>query len=424
MLFKKEKTINDRRLHDYFPTAFMLAMFGIYAFLSFYEVYINQTIGAITKYYIFAFMIILLFQYKFVKIQYYHFCLLAWLALKFLSISWSWNGYNRVVRAQILSQPGMVALFCVLTVVNIDESSIRKILQMFKWFSFSVGILALFFSKSYISGTGYVAHSRKALTILGVQEDPNANAAGLLVGITLALYFALNERRNTILNLIIVAVNTFALLQTASRGGFLSLLAICTLFAVLPVEYDTLKSRLARICILIVGALFIYFVVFKYVFPDSLKRITSIESYESGSGRASIWKNSLELFFSNPLIGGGWGSYYGYNGFSYMAHNTYVQNLCDCGIIGSALFFTPIIRVFVISIKQKYYFPLLFLCAALFPAFFLDCMNLRFFWNAIILSTVILNSNMKAKLATKKEKQNKKAKPTTCRYIKTQKHLI
>lgn len=421
MLFKKENTINDRRRYDYFPRAFMMVVFAVYAILSLYEIYINKSIGAITKYYIFLLIVILLFQYKFVKIQYYHFCILAWLALKFLSIFWSWNGYNKIVQTQILSQLGMVALFCVLTIVNIDEASVRKILTMFKICSFSLAILATFFSNSYVSRDGQVFENRRVLTLFGAQDDPNNLAASCLVGIALALYFALHEHKNIIFNLIIFVVNTFALLQTSSRGGFLSLLAICTLYALLPIKGEKARDIIIRAAILIVGILFIYFFVLKYVFPDALERLFSSQGYAGGSGRTSIWENALELFCSNPLIGGGWGSYYGYNNIFFSAHNTFIQSLCDTGIIGSVLLFVPIIRVFVVCIKQKYFFPLLFLCSALMPAFFIDSMNKRFFWNAIILSNVMLNSNMSIQFANqKKNKKNKKETNSTvdCKYIK------
>lgn len=425
MLLKNENSINNRRRYDYFPNVLMMVMFGIYAFLSFYEVYINKTLGAYTKYYIFLMLIALFFQYKYIKIRYYHICILAWLALKLCSVLWSWNGFNRIVQSQIFSQFGMVALFCVITIVNFDENSVRKILNIFKWFSFSMAVLTMFFSSSYISGTGKIATDRKVLTLFGTQYDPNNMAAFFLVGITIALYFALCERRHMILNLIVFVLNTFALLQSASRAGFVSLLAMCFLFAISPLNKDEKpKSRFVRIGILIVGAIFIYFVVFKYVFPGALNRLLSSDSYHGGSGRTSIWENALELFYSNPLFGGGWGSYYGYDGVTNAAHNTFVQSLCDTGIVGSILLFIPIIRIFVISIKQKYYFPALFVSSALMPAFFLDSINKRFFWNAIILSTMMLNANMTLAVTKKKEfekleKENEaKQKKTTCKYIK------
>lgn len=425
MLFKKENPINDRRLYDYYPSTFMMVLFGIYAFLSFYEAYITKLIGSVTIYLIFALIVLLLYKYKYIKVRYYHYCIIAWLAFKMLSALWVWNGYNKMISAQILGHIGMVALFCVLTVVNFEETAIRLILEFFKIASFSMSILTIFFSSGYVSGaTGQAVESRVVLTLFGAQYDPNNMAAFYLFGISVALYFLLCERRQILFNLVVCVLNVFSLLQTSSRAGFLSLIAICILFAVSPLNKEEKAiDRFKRLGILLAGGVIVYFFVFRYVFPDALSRLLATSSYGDGSGRISIWNNALELFYANPFFGSGWGCYWGYNNYYHAVHNTYLQNLCDVGVFGTVLFMVPIVRIFVLSFKRKYYFPAIFVCAGLMPAFFLDSTNKRFFWNAIIFATMILNSNMKIIVAENERREKRKKKKSdkeaaTCKYIK------
>ena len=66
-------------------------------------------------------------------------------------------------------------------------------------------------------------YARQVLTLFGQQNDPNNCAAFLLIGITLGLFSATIERKHVPISALVVAVNTYALMLTSSRAGFLTL---------------------------------------------------------------------------------------------------------------------------------------------------------------------------------------------------------
>ena len=120
---------------------------------------------------------------------------------------------------------------------------------------------------------------------------------------------------------------------------------------------------------------------------DIYYRLFEVSTYEGGSERTEIWGNAFELMRSNILFylfGAGWGSYYGYNGYYVVMHNTFISMLCDTGIIGLLLFYSPIVKATRYLYKEKCILPLLLLVAGFVPSFFLEAINKRFFWNAVM----------------------------------------
>ena len=88
---------------------------------------------------------LLLFSFKSMQVRYYHICVGIWLAFKCASVLWTWNGFNNIVSTEFLSQFSMVALFIVMTLVDYDSSTVRKLLIALEVISFSQGFLSLFF---------------------------------------------------------------------------------------------------------------------------------------------------------------------------------------------------------------------------------------------------------------------------------------
>ena len=59
------------------------------------------------------------------------------------------------------------------------------------------------------------------------------------------------------------------------------------------------------------------------------------------------------MFKQHPLFGNGMYSFtYYVNVVS--AHNSYIQKICDLGIVGTMLFMLPFVYCFVVSIKQLF----------------------------------------------------------------------
>ena len=60
------------------------------------------------------------------------------------------------------------------------------------------------------------------------------------------------------------------------------------------------------------------------------------------NGRGTVWNNGLDLFWQNPILGIGAGSFSGTvgGGIRMAAHNTYLEILVEHGAIGLTVFLT------------------------------------------------------------------------------------
>lgn len=364
---------------------------NIYFFLSFYEIYLNNLIGSVTKYLILIVIFLLLLNNKYVTFKWYHLSFVMWLLLKFLSLYWSRD--FTVFRMHVFSQIGMILLLIVMTTVKYKQSFVQKILNTVLYTSGSMGLLSILFNEPY-KGT----MSRQVLTLFNIQPDPNNMAAFYLYGITLSLYNILFTNKNIVMNLFIFIINIIAVMTTGSRGGLISLLSILIVIIILSrISNININRKNRNFILFLIATSIIIYIMQSNMSGTSYERLFNFENYSGGSNRTVIWANTFDLFKQYPVFGAGWGAYYGYNGFSMAVHNVFLQILVDGGIVGFSLFFFPIIWLIVKSLKQKKPLVLLILITGLTPSFFLDAIHKRFFWNCIIWAFLLLNTKSYSK---------------------------
>ena len=353
-----------------------------YFALSIFEPYLNGLLGSLTKYYIFGLMLILVAAHQFLELTAVHGAFIAWLVFKFISLLWSED--FTTPQLHWVSQIGMVAFLCVLLAIRIDKKTIEAIKLTYMLSSGVLGVLALFFSDAYHG----VSVSRQVLTVLGVEIDPNNLAALMLVGIAISLGFIFYEKRFMILSLVIVAINTIGCFRSGSRAGLVTaacLLAVCFIIGDKRQSAASMMKRLVLVAA-VVGIMI--FVTVNFVSSDTLDRLFKFEEYEDGSGRLSMWTNVWEYYtrsIPSVLFGSGWGSATVHTGSGVAVHNTFLTMLCDVGLVGVVVFFAPIVYVSIKLLKERTMIPLMIFGAGMVPSFFIDAVNKRFFWNAIIL---------------------------------------
>lgn len=365
-------------------------IFCFYLLYSFFEAYINIIFGGFGRYIIFVVIICFLFSYKEIVIRWYHVCIILWFFLKFVSIFWVSNNY--IVQSHFLSQIGMVLFFITMTVVEFNNQFIKSILITILFSSSILATLCLFFSQSYKG-----VEARQVLTIRGAQMDPNNQAAFLLIGVTVLLYLLFNKNSNiqySILYILLSIIIIYAMFLTGSRGGIISLIIIIIVIALLNEKGNNLitKKTVLNTILVSIFAGGIYLIAKQLLREDIFKRIFNFASYSGGSNRIYIWSNTLQIIVNNPLFGGGWGAYWGYNDNYTVVHNTFLSILADGGILGFVLFFLPHIYLCISSLNRRYILPLLVLISGLLPSFFIDSINKRFFWNAIIIAFILINN--------------------------------
>lgn len=383
-----KETINS---NYYYVDKFKTFLCIIYIFLSFYEGYLNKMFGSNTKYLLFIIIIIFFIGYRKVKFDKSHVLMICWLLFKISSISWAVsNTGNNMVGTHLLSQLGMVGFYLAMTCVLMKADFIKTIINSEQFFSTSLGLLGLFFSQTY----NFTNEARQVLTLFGNQEDPNNLSALYIVGVVIGLYKLMKSKEHRVINVFSVLVGILAMLMTASRGGLVTLAVVLVCFIFLPSKSASFLSTIKKLFILLICLVALYFLAKHFVTLYSLNRIFEFDSYKGGSNRDILWKYAFDLIKQKPIFGWGWGGYAFDDSIGLASHNTYISMLCDIGIFGTMLFLIPVFIICKKSIAKRQPLAMLLLVAGLTPSFFIDAINKRFFWNAIIFATMIIKSNI------------------------------
>lgn len=367
----------------------LLVLCAIYMFLSYFEIYLPGISGSSTRYLIFVLSLMFLYQYHWkVRRTTYIIFIFLWFVYKVVSITWS-NQSNNDVSRTILSQIGMILLFTAMCGQVHDKKLLRTVLQVNYWSSFLFGLLTLVFHRSYISE---VFEARQVLTLFGKQNDPNNCAAFLVIGIAIAAYSLVSEKRMKVVNIVLILVNSYSIILTGSRMGFLLLGLIASVLLLTPNYKDKfiagsfIKKAIAMLIILTVGI----WIINRFLPAASLARMLAFDEYSEGSGRTVKWTLALErVLRERPIFGWGWG---GYSFVDSVLHNTFLTILCDGGIVGLLLFIIPIGKLSYRLTTRKYQLGLMVLLTGIVSAFFLDAINKRFFWNTLIIAVMMLEN--------------------------------
>ncbi len=376
-----------------------LFLVAIYVFLSFYEFFLNRTIGALTKYYVFIIIVMIMLTANKLHVKSYHYAIVGWLIYKFLSLAWT-PSYN-VFGLRGFSEVIYVFLLVSLTALEEQEKLLTLLQKSFWLCSVLFGVLSLFFNGPYEG-----VSSRLVLTLFGVQFEPNNGVAFLMCGFALSLHHILFEKKNTFLHIMVIIINAYAILITGSRAGLLTLAAVTLCCLLMVNQSEARKSIVFRVILVAFVIIVPCIIILQYLPEITFDRLFTFEDYEGGSERDIMWRYGINIL-SNPinlLMGIGWGGYGGEGGYNSL-HNTFLSVLCDSGIIGFSVLFGPIAVSIFKMLKAKNPLPLIIFISAMVPSFFIEAINKRFFWNALIYVFVSYNCYLKELPNTDKAKR-------------------
>lgn len=192
-------------------------------------------------------------------------------------------------------------------------------------------------------------------------QDPQKYAQYLSM---LGFIFLMNRETKAtpgILNMAIFVLVVLAVLLTGSRAGFLGLL-MGLLIAVL---FKKGKIWIIAFCCILVG----YLIVTN--FPQYFSILNRGEDFNTSFGtRYEIWKEGVQIFSANPLLGIGIGNHHNYivshsisgyyliddNIVYYGTESGYVQILIECGLLGFILIFFLILKPVIDAFRSYKYF--------------------------------------------------------------------
>jgi O-antigen ligase len=239
---------------------------------------------------------------------------------------------------------------------------------------------------------------RRTIYIFSNYFDPNIVGAVISIGFLICLYKLLSTYK--ISYFIMSFVIFYGILLTGSRGSVGSVI-LSTTFTLI---YGLIRNKkyLYLFSLFVLGfILFININNLLLLLPldlqnrfglDSFLEITELNLNEHS--RSTIWFYFGGLFVQAPVFGYGSGSFLPTLASVYRlsgAHNIYILVLLEFGIVGFLLFFTPVLFLLFHFFKRNNYEGLLILFGILSINFFLDGLQYKYFWIALMYLYILLN---------------------------------
>lgn len=237
-------------------------------------------------------------------------------------------------------------LFFYIFLVQVD--SLKKL----KSIIFTICLSIFFYSISSLSKGSFSGER----FYFGTMYDPNDLAYFFISLFPLSiLYIVKNEGfLKRIFGIITVGMCVAAILLSGSRGGFLGLIAVFSLF--LFTKIGNIKRSFK--ILLLIGLAIIFAGYSDKINIERYKSLTEISSdynVRDEEGRLDIWRRGLQLIASNPITGVGVNCFpmaIGYKRAAegaiprwQVAHNSFLQVATEVGLIGFVLFISIIIGV-------------------------------------------------------------------------------
>lgn len=202
-----------------------------------------------------------------------------------------------------------------------------------KVFTVAATVYSILIIQAY-SANSRAGYYHQDVLIFNTSFDPNMIGIPLVAATNLFLDNILKKqyRKSSI---VMYAVNAAAIVYTASRGSTVALLCSNLLLIALFLLKRNLKvGRKALYLVIPVMVAMVLSQILSIIFPTEWARITSIDVGD-GTGRLRLWRTALQDWWNSPLLGNGLG--YAYYAHQKATHNTYLQVLCETGLIGFML---------------------------------------------------------------------------------------
>lgn len=344
--------------------------FGIFVCLMLFQTSFMK-LGTITAFSTLVMIVITTFLGKYTSIRKFKFpiqskCMLIFVILCTVTIMIS--GYTPNYFMRFIAQ---IFLFLVLLTLRLNFQEKEFIEKLFIIAAVIYAILTIY---SCIQNRN-IRYIHSSILLFNTEIDPNFIGIPFVAASSIVLDKILIKKKK-IINFSIYFTLIIAIVYTASRSNL-----ICFIFSNMLIILNFLRKKETSLRIRIFWILlFIVVVIFgiriiSIRYSDQWSRMIEFGE-NSDNGRFDLWKQSFLYFFNSPL----WGNGLGYMVLEYgkATHNTYIQLLCETGIIGFLLFMSIILTT--LKKIRNYSIYLVLYITLLLQIAFLDALDNRCFW--------------------------------------------
>ncbi|MFX0133459.1 MAG: O-antigen ligase family protein [Candidatus Hodarchaeota archaeon] len=312
-----------------------------------------------------------------------------------------------LVRESLLTYLQLIVSYIIIKSVVDNEIELQKLIKVVIFFSIGIVVFSMI---KFISNQDMllidIYHSNHR--IIGPSDDPNKLALGLIFILPLSIYMFIKENK---IYLIPVAIFSFIILCTFSRGGIIGMV-VASVLSVMELNRNFKKG-------LVYSLIFILILTGSFMAINKgnkmLNRIKSIQNLEDGSikVRRDMVITAIDMAIKNPLTGVGLNNFmenshlYG-NRIHYRraSHNGYLDVLAKLGLPGFLLLLGLLYFTYKNFLIYENYanknnlqdnlimvrFIKISFIAYLVSAFFLSLLANKLFWVLLAFSNILFKS--------------------------------
>jgi len=247
----------------------------------------------------------------------------------------------------------LIVCICIGSIVQYDNEN---------WISRTMIIItALCALSATFFGYNYINEGYSGITM---SADNNPNNLGMVMSIGVFYLLMPNKKQSLwmwAVRIILVGVYLNVIVNTGSRSGVLCLATIVgfSMFFNFKFLRGSESSKILKRILLGIVCVGAVFLVLHYIQgigsgTSGINRLLDNFNTKSYGGRTRLYVIAFKIFLQKPIFGVG---YYGFSVVSnlhYYSHSTYMELLSCTGIVGFLLFFIPIVKGAVNSIKYRH----------------------------------------------------------------------
>lgn len=193
---------------------------------------------------------------------------------------------------------------------------------------------------------------RSGRLALSINSNPNGDGMTLLLGVFCVLFLMNTKKLNrVVLSLGLVALFAYTIILTGSRKSFMALIMLLVLWFILAFRgyWKSYSINKKILSLIIVGVIFytaMYLVTPTYFESILFSRLTK-GGYTIGSdiARSGMYREALNFFYDNPLLGIGFNHYRILGIYRTYSHSTYAEIISTTGLVGTVIYFSAYVVI-------------------------------------------------------------------------------
>lgn len=334
-------------------------------------------------------MMIILIKINEIRIRFNKLTILPILHLTILWISLFTTIDQNLSMQRILTIFLNTALLLLVTSIDYSNNEIEFIIKSMVFSGVLTIILLLFFSDKTSLGQG-----RVTITINGIRQDPNYLCGFFILPIMYHLSRSLEKIK--IIDISAVIAYLVAVISTGSRGGLIAI--IVSIFAlILRKHKNMIKIVISLVFVVAIVAMIISFI------PETVVERFSLDFTieDGGANRFSIWKDIINNYSNfnifKKLFGSGTATIRNFNHHNNVAHNIWIESLCETGFIGLIIIVGLYSVYYIKSIKLEEQFLSATLIGYIIMTFSMSLYAYKPIWNIFVIILIISNKQKNEK---------------------------